>query len=172
MGSRVGWAKYPGEAICTWLLWRHFTWFYGLMCFLNSQSTSKWDAQVTCIGLRFIQWAKNSPSPVRSVQSLLELYTVGLHVGCIQLSSYNLIIRRYYSNETLAKRCFTVSPTSATLAQHWTNIGVMHNVWEKVLLPSKHNTFVWHLYNVGPTSSTLVQHCIKSYKCFVFTGCQ
>ena len=35
---------------------------------------------------------------------------------------------------------------------------------------NKHNTFVYHLYNVGPTSSTLVQHCIKSYKCFVFTG--
>ena len=44
-----------------------------------------------------------------------------------------------------------------------------YNVWEKVLLPSKHKIFVWHLYNVGPTSSTLVQHCIKSYKCFVFT---
>ena len=29
-----------------------------------------------------------------------------------------------------------------------------------------------HLYNIGPTSSTLAQHCIKSYKCFVFTGCQ
>ena len=26
-------------------------------------------------------------------------------------------------------------------------------------LPSKHKTFVQHLYNVGPTSSTLVQHC-------------
>ena len=25
--------------------------------------------------------------------------------------------------------------------------------------PSKHKTFVQHLYNVGPTSSTLVQHC-------------
>ena len=48
----------------------------------------------------------------------------------------------------------------------------MYNVWEKVLLPSKRKTFVWHLCNVGPTSSTLVQHCIKSYKCFVFTGWQ
>ena len=27
--------------------------------------------------------------------------------------------------------------------------------------PSKHKTFVYHLYNVGPTSSTLVQHCIN-----------
>ena len=48
----------------------------------------------------------------------------------------------------------------------------MYNVWEKVLLPSKHKTFVYHLYNVGPTSSTLVQHCTKSYKCVVFTGCR
>ena len=48
----------------------------------------------------------------------------------------------------------------------------MYNVWEKVLLPSKRKTFVWHLCNLGPTSSTLVQHCIKSYKCFVFTGWQ
>ena len=48
----------------------------------------------------------------------------------------------------------------------------MYNVREKVLLPSKHKTFVWHLYNVGPACSTLVQHCIKSYKCVVFTRCR
>ena len=29
------------------------------------------------------------------------------------------------------------------------------------MLPSKHKTFLTHLYNVGPTSATLVQHCIN-----------
>ena len=33
-------------------------------------------------------------------------------------------------------------------------------------LPSKHKTFVYHLYNVGPTSSTLVQHCINVIQMF------
>ena len=35
--------------------------------------------------------------------------------------------------------------------------------------PSKHKTFVLHLYNAGPTSSTLAQHGINAigYKCFV-----
>ena len=32
--------------------------------------------------------------------------------------------------------------------------------------PSKHKTFVWHLYNVGPTSSTLVQHCTNVIQMF------
>ena len=93
----------------------------------------------------------------------------------VQIDGINIateLITRYYSNETLIQCCFNVRPTSATLAKHWTNIRSMYNVWEKVLLPSKCKTFVWHLCNVGPTSSTLVQHCIKSYKCFVFTGWQ
>ena len=90
----------------------------------------------------------------------------------VQIDGINIpteLITRYHSNKTLIQCCINVRPTSATLAQHWTNIGQMYNVWEKVLLPSKHKTFVWHLYNVCPTSSTLVQHCMKSYKCFVFT---
>ena len=33
-------------------------------------------------------------------------------------------------------------------------------------IPSKHKTFVQHLYNVGPTSSTLVQHCINVAQMF------
>ena len=32
--------------------------------------------------------------------------------------------------------------------------------------PSKHKTFVSHLYNVGPTSSTLVHHCTDVIKMF------
>ena len=93
----------------------------------------------------------------------------------VQIDGINIateLITRYYSNETLIQCCFNVRPTSATLAQHWTNMRSMYNVWEKVLLPSKRKIFVWHLCNVGPTYSTLVQHCIKSYKCFVFTGWQ
>ena len=90
----------------------------------------------------------------------------------VQIDAINIpteLITRYHSNKTLIQCCINVRPTSATLAQHWTSIGWMYNVWEKVLLPSKHKIFVWHLYNVGPTSSTLVQHCIKSYKCFALT---
>ena len=30
-----------------------------------------------------------------------------------------------------------------------------------IIYPSKHKTFLYHLYNVGPTSSTLVRHCIN-----------
>ena len=33
-------------------------------------------------------------------------------------------------------------------------------------LPSKHKTFVQHLYNVGPTSSTLVHHCTNITQMF------
>ena len=32
--------------------------------------------------------------------------------------------------------------------------------------PSKHKTFVYHLYNVGPTSSTLDQHCTNAIQMF------
>ena len=32
------------------------------------------------------------------------------------------LIIRYYLNETLIQSCFNARPTSATLAQHWTNI--------------------------------------------------
>ena len=95
--------------------------------------------------------------------------TVAYHVQIDGINIPTELITRYHSNKTLIQCCINVRPTSATLAQHWTNIGWMYNVWEKILLPSKHKTFVWHLYNVGPTSSTLDQHCIKSYKCFVFT---
>ena len=31
------------------------------------------------------------------------------------------LITRYYLNETLIQCCFNARPTSATLAQHWTN---------------------------------------------------
>ena len=34
------------------------------------------------------------------------------------------------------------------------------------LFPSKHKTFVKHLYNVGPTSSTSVQHCTNVIQMF------
>ena len=39
-----------------------------------------------------------------------------------------------------------------------------------VLYPSKHKTFVYHLYNAGPTYSTLVQHCIHVIQFFCVTG--
>ena len=39
-------------------------------------------------------------------------------------------------------------------------------------LPSKHKTFVQHLYNVYPTSSTLVQHCTNIIQMFcVYASC-
>ena len=33
-------------------------------------------------------------------------------------------------------------------------------------IPSKHKTFVWHLYNVGPTSKTLGRRCINVIQMF------
>ena len=33
-------------------------------------------------------------------------------------------------------------------------------------VPSKHKTFVQHLYNIGPTSSTLVQLCTNVIQMF------
>ena len=80
----------------------------------------------------------------------------------VQIDGINIpteLITRYHSNKTLIQCCINARPTSATLAQHWTNIGYMYNVWEKILLPSKHKTFVRHLYIA----------CIKSHKSFVFT---
>ena len=43
----------------------------------------------------------------------------------VQIDSINIateLITRYYLNGTLIQCCFNVRPTSATLAQHWTNI--------------------------------------------------
>ena len=43
----------------------------------------------------------------------------------VQIDGINIateLITRYHSNETLIQCCFNVKPTSATLAQHWTNI--------------------------------------------------
>ena len=43
----------------------------------------------------------------------------------VQIDGINIateLITRYYSNETLIQCCFNVRPTSATLAQPWTNI--------------------------------------------------
>ena len=37
-----------------------------------------------------------------------------------------------------------------------------------VSCPSKHTTFIEHLYNAGPTSKTLDQHCINVVQIFVF----
>ena len=34
-------------------------------------------------------------------------------------------------------------------------------------LPSKHKTFVYHLYNVGPTSKTLGRHCTNVTNVFL-----
>ena len=36
--------------------------------------------------------------------------------------------------------------------------------------PSKHKTFVWHLYNVGPTAKTLGRRC-RPYKCYANVLC-
>ena len=52
---------------------------------------------------------------------------------------------------------------------HWYSaIRVLHNELLYVLtyFPSKHKTFVQHIYNVGPTSSTLVQHSINIIQMF------
>ena len=52
----------------------------------------------------------------------------------VQIDSINIateLITRYYLNGTLIQCCFNVRPTSATLAQHWTNIREMYNVWEQ-----------------------------------------
>ena len=43
----------------------------------------------------------------------------------VQIDGINLateLITRYYLNETLIQCCFNARPTSAMLAQHWTNI--------------------------------------------------
>ena len=70
-----------------------------------------------------------------------------------------------------------------TMLEHrlrrWTNIDKCYTNVLCLLLgiplrdtvPSKHKTFVQHLYNVGPTSSTLDQQCIKVIQFFcVFAG--
>ena len=42
--------------------------------------------------------------------------------------------------------------------------GIAYIFWTS--FPSKHKTFVEHLFNVDPTSSTLVQHCINVIQMF------
>ena len=58
------------------------------------------------------------------------------------------------------------------LSMHARILGSSHDMMF-VFLPSKHNTFLRHLYNVGPTSSTLVQHCPNVIQMFsVYTYIQ
>ena len=45
----------------------------------------------------------------------------------VQIDGINIateLITRYYLNETLIQCCFNARPTSATLAQHWINVGL------------------------------------------------
>ena len=57
----------------------------------------------------------------------------------------------------------TVSDAGPASNQHWFNASCLLGCVQ----PSKHKTFVYHLYNVGPTSNRLVQ---MLYRCFVFAG--
>ena len=97
------------------------------------------------------------------------VYTVGLQVDWIQLSSYNLITSLWIQLQR------DTHPTLLMLGQRlrrWPNI---EPTLEKCTIfegKSSCPANTTHLYNIGPTSSTLAKHCIKSYKCFVFTGCQ
>ena len=50
-------------------------------------------------------------------------HTIAYRVQADTLISATKLITRYYPNETLSQCYFNVRPTSATLAQHWTNIG-------------------------------------------------
>ena len=66
----------------------------------------------------------------------------------IQIDGINItteLITRYYSNETLIQCCFNVRSTSATLTQHWTNIGYMYNIWEKVLVNTSLGSSHFHI---------------------------
>ena len=85
----------------------------------------------------------------------------------VQIDGINIateLITRYYLNETLIQCCFNARPTSATLAQHWTNIEEMYNVWEKVLLPQQTQdiciTFIQrrpNVFDVGPILHKVIQ---------------
>ena len=75
------------------------------------------------------------------------------------------LITRYYSNETLIQCCFNVRQTSVMLAQIEPTLDKSTMFERKSSYPA--NTK--HLYNIYTTRP---KHCIKSYKCFVFTGCQ
>ena len=57
----------------------------------------------------------------------------------------------------------TVSDAGPASNQHWFNASCLLGCVQ----PSKHKTFVYHLYNVGPTSNRLVQ---MLYRCFLFAG--
>ena len=93
----------------------------------------------------------------------------------VQIDGINIateLITRYYLNETLIQCCFNARPTSATLAQHWTNIELMYNVWEKVLLPQQTQdiciTFTQrrpNVFDVGPALHKVIQM-------FCLLGCQ
>ena len=59
-----------------------------------------------------------------------------------------------------------------TLCKCYTNVlCLLLGIPSRDTVPSKHKTFVQHLYNVGPTSSTLDQQCINVIQFFcVFAG--
>ena len=82
--------------------------------------------------------------------------------------------RRCHHNkhETLTQCWFNVGPASQTAVQQWSNIGSMSRVCCNTAQcrPSKHKTFVYHLYNVGLTSKMLGRRCINVITCFLFAG--
>ena len=78
-------------------------------------------------------------------------------------------LRWYFSFDKTKKITPSISSESIDFPRTLTNVKYLNlkNVCEKYFYefltwerrqPSKHKTFLEHLYNVGPTSSTLVQH--------------
>ena len=93
---------------------------------------------------------------------------IGYHCLYIYLSRRDTIIKNTFEHKWHIPEPFNISLMSLNITIfYWTN--TQYNIetlffmcWQKAnSIPSKHETFVLHLYNVGPTSSTLVQKSIN-----------
>ena len=121
--------------------WTKSSWLMNLLesliccsrIFMNRSSTRWWT---------FMNVKESFNCKIRMPGTVKCMPTVAYWVQIDGINKPTELITRYYLNERLIQCCFHARPTSATLVQHWTNIEWMYDVWEKVLLPSKHKTFV------------------------------
>ena len=111
-------------------------------CFDRPTSTIQYHYHCADVGLAFIQWfwegqrQEMKMSVAFANSRIKELFNCKTRMPgtvkyrptvayWVQIDGINIateLITRYYLNETLIQCCFNARPTSATLAQRWTNI--------------------------------------------------
>ena len=83
--------------------------------------------------------------------------------------SWNALKKRWCFKSKKGKcECYyySVLHNSIHIKMVWGQVQCAHEGQDVDVQPSKHKTFLNHLYNVGPTSLTLVQHCTNVIQMF------